>query len=160
MLCKLKSLLKKGTLRNFRAKRFKRILFSLWEKRVCINENCFHLDALKIFTLCSSFNEMHCSHETKSRIFKNLNLRKQADHNFGDNFRKKNHFKHLKMYSNTPSWLARSLCHMGTFWKTKDCTLHFWESQTFRFGTWKFTAKEDLIPQEQVFLLNLSFWRT
>ena len=26
------------------------------------------------------------------------------------------------------------------------------------FGTWKFTAKEDLNPRKQVFLLNLRLW--
>ena len=39
----------------------------------------------------------------------------------------------LKLYSNPPSWLARSHCHMSTFWKTKDWSSHFWESQPFRF---------------------------
>ena len=126
--------MKRGTLKNFRTKHFERLLFFLWEKHVCINENHFHIYALKIFSLRSSFNERHFSHETKSRIFENLNLRKQADRNFRGNFRKKKkHFRHLKLFSNTPSWLARSRCHMGTFWKTKDCSLHFWESQPFRF---------------------------
>ena len=72
------------------------------------------------------------SHVTKSRIFKGLNLRKKADRNFRDNFLK-NHFRHLKLYSNRPSWLAWSHCHMGTFWKTKDWSSHFWGSQPFRF---------------------------
>ena len=74
----------------------------------------------------------HFSHVTKSRIFKNLNLRKKADRNFRGIFLKKR-FRHLKLYSNPPSWLARSRCHMGTFWKTKDWSSHFWESQPFRF---------------------------
>ena len=74
----------------------------------------------------------HFSHMTKSRIFKNLNLRKKADRNFRGTFLK-NRFRHLNLYSNSPSWLARSRCHMGTFWKTKDWSSHFWESQPFRF---------------------------
>ena len=61
----------------------------------------------------------HFSHVTKSCIFKNLNLRKKADRDFRDTFLK-NRFRHLKLYSNLPSWLTRSRCHMGTFWKTKD----------------------------------------
>ena len=69
---------------------------------------------------------------SKSHIFKNLNLRKKADRNFCGTFLK-NRFRHLKLYSNLPSWLARSRCHMGTFWKTKDWSSHFWESQPFRF---------------------------
>ena len=64
------------------------------------------------------------SHVSKRRIFKNLNLRKKADRNFRGNFLK-NHFRHLKLYSNSPSWLTRSRCHMGTFWKTKDWSSHF-----------------------------------
>ena len=73
----------------------------------------------------------HFSHVTKSRIFKNLNLRKKADRNFRGNFLK-NHLSHLKFYSDLPSWLDRSRCHMGTFWKTKDWSSHFWKSQHFR----------------------------
>ena len=75
---------------------------------------------------------IHFSHVSKSRIFKNLDLRKTADRNFRGTFLK-NRFRHLKLYSNPPSWLARSRCHMGTFWKTKDWSSHFWESQPFRF---------------------------
>ena len=56
----------------------------------------------------------HLSHVTKSLFLKNLNLRKKADRNFWGSFR------HLKLYSNPPSWLTRSRCHMGTLWKTKD----------------------------------------
>ena len=73
----------------------------------------------------------HFNHVTKSRIFKNLNLRKKTDRNFRGTFLK-NRFRHLKLYSNPPSWLARSRCHMGTFWKTNDWSSHFWESQPFR----------------------------
>ena len=74
----------------------------------------------------------HFSHVTKSRIFKNLNFRKKAYRNFRGTFLK-NRFRHLKLYSNPLSWLARSRCHMGTFWETKDWSSHFWESQPFRF---------------------------
>ena len=73
----------------------------------------------------------HFSHMTKSRIFKNVNLREKADRNFRRTSLK-NRFRHLKLYSNPPSWLARC-CHMGTFWKTKDWSSYFWEGQPFRF---------------------------
>ena len=87
-----------------------------------------------IWSIWSVFNTKcrRFSHVTKSHIFKNINLRKKVDRNFCGNFLK-NNFKHLKLYSNPPSWLARSRCHMGTFWKTKDWSSHFWESQPFRF---------------------------
>ena len=94
---------------------------------------------------------------TKSRIFKILNLTKKSDRNFRGTFLK-NHFRHLKLYSNPPSWLARSRCHMGTFWKTKDWSSHFWESQPFRFWYVEFTAKEDLNRRKQVFLLDFRPW--
>ena len=68
----------------------------------------------------------------KDLFSKNLNLRKQPGRNFWRTFLK-NCFRHLKLYSNPPSWLARGRCHMGTFWKTKDWSSHFWEGQPFRF---------------------------
>ena len=58
-------------------------------------------------------NSRHFSHVTKSRISKNLNLRKKADRSFCGNFLK-NHFRDLKLYSNPPGLLVRSRCHMGT----------------------------------------------
>ena len=44
----------------------------------------------------------HLSQVTKSRISKNLNLRKKANRNFRRTFLK-NRFRHLKFYSNPPS---------------------------------------------------------
>ena len=43
----------------------------------------------------------HFGHVIKSGIFKNRNLRRIADPNFRGNFLK-NHFRHLKFYSNPP----------------------------------------------------------
>ena len=102
----------------------------------------------------------HFSHVIKSRIFKNLRLSKKADRNFRRAFLK-NRFRHPKLYSNPSSWLARSRCQMGTFWKTKDWSSHFWESQPLKFSgfvTWNFTAKEDLNRRKQVFFLNFRPW--
>ena len=76
-------------------------------------------------------NIRHFSHVTESRIFKNCNLRKKADRNFRDYFLK-NHFRHMRLYSNPTSWLARSCCHMGTSSKTKDWSSRFWEGRFFR----------------------------
>ena len=87
---------------------------------------------LSRWKLSQIFFFRHFSHVTKSRIFKNLNLRKKAHRNFRGTFLK-NHFRHLKLYSNPPSWLARNRCHMGNFWKTKDWSSHFRESQAFRY---------------------------
>ena len=85
----------------------------------------------------------HFSHVTKSRIFKNLNLRKKAHRNFRGTFLK-NRFRHLKLYSNPPSWLARGRCHMGIFWKTKDWSLHVGEGQPFRFWHVEFPRQRRL----------------
>ena len=103
-----------------------------------------------------NFSSRHFSQCTKKCIFKNFNLRKKADRNFRGNILK-NHFEHLTLYSYTPGWLARSRCHMGTFWKANDWSSSFWESQLFRFDTWKFNGKEDLNPGKQTFVLNLRF---
>ena len=70
----------------------------------------------------------HFSHMVKSRIFKNLNLKRKAVRNL-----LKSDFRHLKSYSNPPSWLARGRWHMSNFWKTKGWSSHFWEGQPFRF---------------------------
>ena len=97
---------------------------------------------------------------TKSRIFKKIFLRKKADRNFGGNFLK-NHFRHLKLHSNHSSWLVRSRCHMGTFWKTKDWSSHFWEDQSVRFWyKWvhrQRTLKSTKTAISQVYL-NLRLW--
>ena len=74
----------------------------------------------------------HCSHVTKNRFFKNLNLRRKADRNFRGNLLK-NYFRHLKFYSNPPNWLDKSRCRMSVFWKTKSWSSRFWEGQPFRF---------------------------
>ena len=60
----------------------------------------------------------HFSHVTKTRVFKNLNLRRKTNRSFCGNFFE-NHSRHLKLYSTPPTWLVRSHCHMGTFCKTK-----------------------------------------
>ena len=59
----------------------------------------FFLNASIDYILSST---RHFSHVTKSRIFKNLNLREKADRNFRCTFLK-NRFRHLKLYSNPPS---------------------------------------------------------
>ena len=109
-----------------------------------------------LFSSSKNFCIKHFSYVTKSRIFKILNLRKKANRNFRSTFLK-NRLKHLKLYSNPLRWLARSR-HMDTFWKTKDWSSHFWESQPFRFWYVEFHSKEDLNQQKQVFILNFRPW--
>ena len=99
----------------------------------------------------------HFSHVTKSRIFKNLNTRKKVNCNFRGNFLK-NHFRHLKLYSNPPSWLARSRCHMSTIWKKKDWSSHFCGSRPFRFWYVKVHLQRRLKSRKTGILLNLSLW--
>ena len=93
----------------------------------------------------------------KSRMFKNLNLRKKSDRNFRGTFLK-NHFRHLKLYLNPLSWLARSRFHMGTFRKTKNWNSHFWEGQPSGFCTKKLIAK--LLSANYAFLFQsiLNLW--
>ena len=94
---------------------------------------------------------------TKSRIFKKLNLRRKADRNFRGKFLK-NCFRHLKFYSNPPSWMARSRCYMSVFWKTKGWNSHFWEGQPFKFRYVEVHHPKRLNLRKQVFLLNLRLW--
>ena len=42
-------------------------------------------------------------------------------------------FQAPKIIFKSPSLFARSRCHMSAFWKTKDWSSHFWDSQPFRF---------------------------
>ena len=127
---------------------------------------CFSLDTLEVKVLfiylfiyllqvfLSSYIR-HFSHMTKSRIFKNLNLRKKADRNFRRTFLK-NRFRHLKFYSNPPSWLARGRCHMGTIWNTKDWSSHIWEGQPFRYWYVEFNRQRRLkSTKEDIFSLIL-----
>ena len=67
----------------------------------------------------------------KAVFSKKNNLRKKADFNFCGTFLK-NRFRHLKLYSNLPSWLARSRCHMGIFWKTERLKFTFLRQPTFQ----------------------------
>ena len=53
-------------------------------------------------TLEEGVKYRHFNHVTKSRVFKNLDLREKADRNFRRTFLK-NRFRHLKLYSNPPS---------------------------------------------------------
>ena len=69
--------------------------------------------------------------------------KKKAERNFRSTFLK-NHFRHLKLHSNAPSWLGRGRCHMGSFWKTKDWSSHFWEDQPFRFWYVEFYSQRRL----------------
>ena len=99
----------------------------------------------------------HFSYVTKSCIFKNLNLRKKADRNFCSTFLKIR-FRHLKLYSNRPSWLARSCCHSAPFERQK-IEVHIFEGANLAgFGTWKFSTKRDLNRQKQVFIHNYRPW--
>ena len=78
------------------------------------------------------------SHAAKGRIFKNLNLRKKVDCKFRGTFLK-NRFRQLKLYSNPPSWLARTGFYMSTFWNKRlkftflrDPTFQVWSVEVRR----------------------------
>ena len=83
-----------------------------------------HFNIYVVIKHHSDANNRHFSHVIKSRIFKNLDFWKPIATFAGLSW---------KLYSNTPSWLPRSRFHMGTFWKTKDWSSHYWENQSFRF---------------------------
>ena len=92
------------------------------------------------------------SYVTKSRIFKNLILRRKADRNFRDNLLKK-HFRQLKFYSNPPSWLAEVVVIWVPF-EIQKAEVHIFERVNLSgFATWEFAAKEDLNPENRYFYL-------
>ena len=71
----------------------------------------------------------HFSQVTKSRILKNLNLRKKADRNFRRTFLK-NRFRHLKLYSNPQADWSLSYGHLL---KDERLKFTFLRGQPFRF---------------------------
>ena len=99
----------------------------------------------------------HFSHVTKSRIFKNLNLRKKADRNFRRSLLK-NRFRHLN-YIQMPlaDWLEAAAI-WAPFERGKIEVHIFERANLSGLGTWNFTAKEDLIRVKQVFLPDFRAW--
>ena len=101
------------------------------------------------------------SYVTKYYIFKNLNLNRKVDCNFGDKLWK-NHFRFME-YSNPQSWLARSCYHVGTFQELKSWSSHLWQSHSSRVYLREFTTKENLLTnfQKKIIILNLlRLWLT
>ena len=96
----------------------------------------------------------HFSQVTKSRFFKNLNLRRKADRNFRGNLQE-NLFRHLKLYSNPSKLIDQKWLSYGHLWKDKRLKFTF---HIILQILWKFTTKEDLNPQKQVWPLNLRLW--
>ena len=99
----------------------------------------------------------HFSHVTKSRIFKYLDLRKKTNRNFCGIFLK-NRFRHLKLYSNSPKLISQELLSYGSFERQKIEVHIFERANLASFGTGKFSAKEDLNRQKQVFLHTFRLW--
>ena len=93
---------------------------------------------------------------TKSRIFKNVNLREKADRNFRRTSLK-NRFRHLKLYSNPQAdWLDVVI---WAHFERRKIEVHIFERANLSgFGMWNVTAKEDLNRRKQVFLLNFRPW--
>ena len=98
-------------------------------KRFCMRQ--YHLMLLllniynKLFFQENKYRLLQAlQHVTKNRFFQDLNLRRKADRNSRGNLLK-SHFRYLKFYSNPPSRLVRSHCHMSTYWKTKGWNSHF-----------------------------------
>ena len=102
------------------------------------------------------FKNRHFSNVTEN-IFKNLNLRKKVDRKFRGNSLK-NHFRHLKFIFKSLKLIGQRLLSWAPFERQK-IEVHIFEIFNFSsLGTWRFTDKEDLNPQKQVFLLNLRLW--
>ena len=109
------------TVQNQFNERYFLTTFWKWYGSICIS--CCNVNTARfsewtknlLFWLLKINNNIrHFSHVTQIRIFKNPNLKEKTDRNFRRTFLK-NRFRHLKLHSNPPSWLAISCCHMGTF---------------------------------------------
>ena len=89
---------------------------------------------------------------TKSRIFKNLNLRKKADRNFCGIFLK-------NRYIQIPQADWPRVIVIWAPFERQRIEVHIFERANLSgFGTSKFTAKEDLNRRKQVFLRNFRPW--
>ena len=97
------------------------------------------------------------SHVTKSRILKNLCLRRKADHNFCGNLLA-SHFRHLNYIQITWADWPEVVVIWAPFERQKVEVYFFDKANISGFAAWKCAAKEDLNPQKQVFLLNLRLW--
>ena len=90
---------------------------------------------------------------TKSRIFKNLNLRKKADRNFRGTFLK-NRFRHQSLIQ-IPRADWPGVVVISTLFERQKIEVHIFERANLSdFVTWKFSAKENLNRQKQVFFHN------
>ena len=84
----------------------------------------------------------HFSHVTKSRIFKNLNLREKADRNFRHTFLK-NRFSHLTLCSIPQDWLE--VVVIWAPFERRKIEVHIFERANISgFGMWNVIAKENL----------------
>ena len=74
---------------------------------------------------------------TKSRIFKILNLTKKSDRNFRGTFLK-NHFRHLKLYSNPPGVVV-----IWAPFERQKIEVHIFERPSLSgYGTWNSPPKK------------------
>ena len=105
-------------------------------------------------------NNRHFSHVPKSRISKNLNLRKKAGRKLSPHFPEKP-FQAPKIIFKSPKLIGQRSLSYGHLLKDERLKFTFLRGPTFQvFGTWNFPAKEDLIRRKQVFLLDFRPWPT
>ena len=88
----------------------------------------FFSDVLRGFLFKQS---RHFSHVTKSRIFKNLNLRKNADLNFRGTFREKS-FQTPKLILKSPKLIGPESLSYGQLLKDKRLKFTFSREPTFQ----------------------------
>ena len=100
---------------------------------------------------------IHFSCVTKIRIFKNVNIRRKADHNICSNLLEK-HFRQLKLYSNSQSWLVRSCYHIGIFLE-KNVAVHIFARVPFPgLTTRALITRENVCTRKQVLVRNLRLY--
>ena len=115
--------------------------------------------ALKMSKLITRYKiEISTSVTWPNAVFsKKLNLRKKADRNFRGTFLK-NRFRHQN-FIQIPRADWPGVVVISTPFERQKIEVHIFERANLSgFGTWKFTAKEDLNRRKQVFLLNFRPW--
>ena len=111
-----------------------------------------------VISFISYLSIRHFSHVTKSLILKNLNLRKKSRSQLSRHFPEKP-FQAPKIQIPPADW--QGLVVIWAPFERQKIEVHIFERANLSgFGMWKFTAKEDLNQQKQVFFHNFRPWST
>ena len=97
---------------------------------------------------------------TKSRIFKNLSLRRKANRNFrGKPFAGKPFQAPKTIFKSRKQADWPEVIVIWAPFERQNVEIHIFDKVSLPgFAAWEFTTKEDLNPRKEVFLLDLRLW--